>query len=271
MRAPAVTPSDEEVRPSGTMQTPTSATLEAMMQETRREEQLAAARSIPTNRVVELPDAETTSFVPAPKSLMNTVVAREVRDNASEVRDNASKDAIYESAAPSTRRRYATDINTSGPLAPETSVVPGASLVPARSAAELRLVPESREMRVGERRQLRLLLKTDAPLGLVSFSLRFDPRVLAVRSFVHGPLFARASDGALTQTVTPEGFALISVAPAAGVPPLTGAGVLLLIEVEALAAGADALTLNAEDVHVVAADGRRVLLKITSGQISVAR
>ncbi|MBA3240026.1 MAG: hypothetical protein H0T60_02215, partial [Acidobacteria bacterium] len=115
MRAPAVTPSDEEVRPSGTMQTPTSETLEAMLQETRREEQLAAARSIPTNRVVELPDAEATSFVPAPKSLMNNVVAREVRDNA-------SKDAIYESAASTTRPRYATDINTAGPLAPGASV-----------------------------------------------------------------------------------------------------------------------------------------------------
>jgi hypothetical protein len=126
-------------------------------------------------------------------------------------------------------------------------------------------------MRVGEKRQIRLLLKTDAPLGLVSFSLRFDPRIVAVRSFSHGNLFANAADAALTQTVSPEGFALVSVAPANGMPSLTGVGVLLVFELEALAVCAEALTLNAEDVHLVAADGRRVLLKVTSGPVSVTR
>src|SRR5256714_6214006 len=56
MRAPSVTPQDEEMHPSGTLQTPTSDTLEAMLQEVSREEQLAAARAIPTNTNVELPD-----------------------------------------------------------------------------------------------------------------------------------------------------------------------------------------------------------------------
>jgi hypothetical protein len=141
----------------------------------------------------------------------------------------------------------------------------------ARSAAELRLAPEAEALKVGERRQLKLLLKTDAPLGLVSFSLRFDPRVIAVRTFGHGNLFARAADASLTQSVSPSGFALVSVAPSAGAAPFTGAGVLLLVEVEALAEGAGALSLEAEDVHVVAADGRRVLLKVTSGRLMVTR
>src|SRR3712207_6416520 len=43
LRAPAITPHDEEARPSGTLQTPNSDTLEAMLEEVRREEQLAAA------------------------------------------------------------------------------------------------------------------------------------------------------------------------------------------------------------------------------------
>jgi general secretion pathway protein D len=49
MRAPSVTPRDEEMHPSGRLQTPTSDTLEAMLNEVEREEQLAAARSIPTH------------------------------------------------------------------------------------------------------------------------------------------------------------------------------------------------------------------------------
>lgn len=47
LRAPAVTPRDLELRPSGTLQTPTSGSLEAMVQEAEREEQLAAARPAP--------------------------------------------------------------------------------------------------------------------------------------------------------------------------------------------------------------------------------
>jgi general secretion pathway protein D len=80
LRAPAVTPFDERERPSGTLSTPTSGSLEAMVREADREDQLAAARRIPKNVVVQLPDAEATtttsasaplpSYVPAPKSLM---------------------------------------------------------------------------------------------------------------------------------------------------------------------------------------------------------
>ncbi|MDQ5844732.1 MAG: hypothetical protein M3539_05490, partial [Acidobacteriota bacterium] len=44
LRAPAVTPRDEEMRPSGTLQSPTTGSLEAMLRDADREDQLAAAR-----------------------------------------------------------------------------------------------------------------------------------------------------------------------------------------------------------------------------------
>src|SRR5437660_4646748 len=57
LRAPAVTPRDEEMRPSGTLQAPTTGSLEAMLRETDREEQIAAARHIPKDVVIQVPDA----------------------------------------------------------------------------------------------------------------------------------------------------------------------------------------------------------------------
>lgn len=57
LRAPAVTPRDEEMRPSGTLQSPTTGSLAEMMRETEREEQIAAARALPRNAVIQLPDA----------------------------------------------------------------------------------------------------------------------------------------------------------------------------------------------------------------------
>lgn len=65
LRAPTVTPRDEEMRPSGTLQSPTTGSLEAMIIESDREEQLASARRLPRNAVVNLPDVEPPPFSPA--------------------------------------------------------------------------------------------------------------------------------------------------------------------------------------------------------------
>ena len=47
LRAPAVTPRDEEMRPSGTLQSPTTGSLAEMIREADREDQIAAARTLP--------------------------------------------------------------------------------------------------------------------------------------------------------------------------------------------------------------------------------
>ena len=57
LRAPAVTPRDEEMRPSGTLQSPTTGSLAEMIREADREDQIAAARALPKNVNLQLPDA----------------------------------------------------------------------------------------------------------------------------------------------------------------------------------------------------------------------
>lgn len=57
LRAPNVTPRDEEMRPSGTLQSPTTGSLAEMIRDADREDQIAAARAIPRNSTVQLPDA----------------------------------------------------------------------------------------------------------------------------------------------------------------------------------------------------------------------
>ena len=73
LRAPAITPRDEEMRPSGTLQSPTTGSLEAMIREADRDEQIAAARLLPKNPVVQLPDAPLpTAAKPAVTDANNT-------------------------------------------------------------------------------------------------------------------------------------------------------------------------------------------------------
>jgi general secretion pathway protein D len=73
LRAPAVTPRDEEMRPSGTLQSPTTGSLEAMIREADHDDQIAAARRLPRSPVVQLPDA------PLEIAANSTVSAQQVK------------------------------------------------------------------------------------------------------------------------------------------------------------------------------------------------
>jgi general secretion pathway protein D len=366
MRASSVTPEDEEMHPSGTLQTPTGGTLEAMLLEVGRDEQLAAARSIPTHARVELPEAnaepsglqqeqataarteaptprqaeapapkhvsyvtnvepatakvepaaasvestaEETTFVPAPRQLMSVAASEPAAATRPATRDAAlpanaegakpvpgnSLFAFEQAAQPASQSAQGTPANlttaNSAPLnnAATPNAQPSTSNVnappfpvsyitekpqtdrasaAASSAAALRLMSEPQALRVGERRQLKVLLKTDAPLGLLALSFRLDPRLLAVRAVGAGTL-AGPSDARVTHNVTPEGVLLVTVAPARAEAAVSGAGVLLTFEVEALAPGADPLHFDADDVYVVATDGRKVLVKVMTDQLTV--
>ena len=66
LRAPTVTPRDEEMRPSGTLQSPTTGSLAEMVREADRDDQIAAARVIPRNAAIQLPDAAPVVVAPKP-------------------------------------------------------------------------------------------------------------------------------------------------------------------------------------------------------------
>jgi hypothetical protein len=72
----------------------------------------------------------------------------------------------------------------------------------------------------------------------------------------------------LTQSVDEHGMVLISIAPAAG-STVTADGALINIDVEALAAGDGTLTFDLSNVHVVASDGRPLLLQIEPAKLTV--
>jgi len=131
-----------------------------------------------------------------------------------------------------------------------------ANIVAAAPQAELYVVAGQAEMRVGTRQRLMVFIKTPTPLALAAATLRFDPKVLAVRSVTRGSLFAEgAAQPSLTQSVDQSGSVLALIAPAAGAP-VTGMGVLLFVEVEALRAGETAVGFEQSGVHMMSADGR---------------
>jgi general secretion pathway protein D len=280
LRAPEILPSDEESRPTGTMQTPQAESLEAMVNQADREDQFARLRSLPTNQNVQVPAAQTaqqpapeevTTFVPAPKALAE--MASAPTSTAAPAVNVSLNTAAPPPASPAvasntTNKPVAVDAAATTSAAPASNVS-----APAESAAELLMLPEQQDLKVGERRRVMVFLKTDAPLGLATATLRFDTRSLAVRSVSQGMLSSdKAAAPVLTQSIDSEkGVLFVSVSPAAGAQPITGEGLLLVIEVEALAAGDAVLQFDADKLHLIATDGRTVRPKATAGRMKVTQ
>ncbi len=87
LRAPTVTPRDEEMRPSGTLQSPTTGSLEAMIRDSDIDDQLAAGRRLPRNAVVQVNTdpgmfKSPTISAPAPQNVANETTAAATSNNA---------------------------------------------------------------------------------------------------------------------------------------------------------------------------------------------
>lgn len=341
LSAPVITPEDVDLHASGTQQFPINDSLEAMVRDAEREEQLAAARQLPTNTAVRLPteatavvvqqtsqaaqtpapqatqttaaatqpqppasraqatDAETPTFVPAPQILASAPggsaqlassfapsAARPVVEMKSAQplplvpvfsTDDPPPPARTVANANTSAAKPAPPVTTDAPpqtaAAPTSPVLSRTALSPApllAPGAELYLIVGQTEMRVGERQRVMLFVKTDAPLGLAAATIKFDPRLFAVRSVSKGSLFADAPSAqpSITQSLDPRGSVLALVAPPAGAP-VAGMGVLLFVEVEALAAGESALGFDGAGVHLMAADGRSVAARSSQVRLVV--
>jgi general secretion pathway protein D len=333
LRAPAVTPFDERERPSGTLSAPTTGSLEAMIREADREDQLAAARKIPTNVVVQLPDAEPPpTYVPAPKSMMAssegatpaaTTTAQPATAQAGtttpaltpvastgslplpsnalvnalaqltgepppapaalvdksaggaprtiEVAQPASKSSTTPTVAPDLSAKNQTSASSSLGDKIKTNLLgkPPAMPEPPALSVQVRLMPESQEMKVGEKRRVALVLVSKEPLGNLIARLRFDPRAVAMRGISQGEWTESAqSQPTIMQTIDPAGVVSIAISPQPGAPLKSGANVVLYIEVEALATGESVISFD-ESAQVVAADGRSAKLQMTESRLTV--
>jgi general secretion pathway protein D len=319
LRAPAVTPRDEEMRPSGTLQSPTTGSLEAMLREADREDQLAALHAQKPSATARLSEplstpnvfaaarpeevAQTSStastnntapaspkesgdfgvaggvaketsappatnvaeqtaktptaseelpaFVPAPKSLVSDRAASEV----AAVNTNLTGDA------------HATLTSLAKPI--ETAITPVKT--PAR-AAQISLTSSDETMKVGEKRQLSLMVNSDTALALAVVALRFDPKVISVRAISAGPLLAdviKEPGASFTQSIDASGVCIISFSNLNGVASIKGAGTLLFIEVEALAAGDTGLVFDKGSMRLLGTDARDVALDVVPVRASV--
>jgi general secretion pathway protein D len=293
LRAPAVTPRDEEMRPSGTLSNPTTGSLEAMIREADREDQIAAARKTPQpERVSQI----------EPSPLAGSSDARVTTANSSTTQGSeapATTVAVREPTTPAETQRTQVAVDEPPPYVPapkslinnqaatEVAAIntglnsnPSASLAslpkpidvsvakagPTR-IAQLRLASSAEPLRIGEKRRIAVEFKSDVPLGLAILTLRFDPRVISVRGVSAGSMFEGAQETwpGINQTIDANGVCMISISALGGVAPLKGSGVLLFLDVEAVGVGDSGIVFDKGKTNLMAIDARDIVLDVSQG------
>jgi general secretion pathway protein D len=305
LRAPAVTPRDEEMRPSGTLQSPTTGSLAEMIREADREDHIAAARTLPRNVSLQLPDAalvkqggetaaqnttpanlpppagtlafQPVSATPAANAPATTTAANNKPAATEELPSfvPAPKSLISNQAA----ANVAT-VNTSGagnqnavltslPKATETSLVAKSG---ATRVAQLSLLPAADVLKVGEKRRYAVQLNSDVSLNLALLALRFDPKVVKVTALSAGNILPATGETAPLFTPlidTNAGTCMISISSLDGKASFKGSGPLLFIDVEAIAEGNASLVFIKETLHLVATDSRDIVPELIQGTATV--
>ena len=306
LRAPAVTPRDEEMRPSGTLQSPTTGSLAEMIRDADREEQIAAARALPTNVNLQLPDAplakpaqsvqnSTTpvnlpppagalAFTPAPAPAPAPAAPAPTKPAIAENNKPATveelpsfvpapKSLISDQAAANVATVNASTAGTQNavlttlPKAADTSL--DTKLGPR--VAQLTLLPAGDVMKLGERRRYAIELNSEVPLSLALLALRFDPKVIKVHGLTAGNLLVTSGETAalFTPSIDASGTCLISISSLNGKASFRGSGPLLYIDLEAIGVGDASLGFVKETLHLVATDARDVVSQVLQGTATV--
>jgi general secretion pathway protein D len=297
LRAPTVTPRDEEMRPSGTLQSPTTGSLAEMVREADRDDQIAAARVIPRNAAIQLPDAAPVvvapkptdatlasntsvqvpaSGVPAPKQVATvsteSKTAEQVEDLPAYV--PAPKSLVSEKAASEVA---AVNASTAGTQNAALASLPKAQPTSFNTAsgtriAQLSFLPEGEVLKIGEKRRYLIQLTSDVSLSLALMALRFDPKVVKLTAVTAGSMLSGQPDPQSTtfaHSVDANGVCLISISALNGKSSIQGTGSLVVIDLEAIGAGEAALVFDKDTLHLVGTDARDVVTQVSLGRATV--
>ncbi|MGH9932547.1 MAG: secretin N-terminal domain-containing protein [Pyrinomonadaceae bacterium] len=298
LRAPAVTPRDEEMRPSGTLQSPTTGSLEAMLREADREDQLAEFRLQQKNataRVTEPPSPPSSpgvfpsnvsrngsagSVAPAGNNAVATNLtpnsgtspattgsqpANKAQTPAEELpafvpapKSLVSNTAATEVAAVNTNMNSDARATLTSMSAKPIEAAIS-TISPKGRSAQLSLGPVDQSMKVGETRRFTLEVRSDVPLALAIIALRFDPKVVKVRA-----VGLDGGGATFTQSTDASGVCLVSLSSGITVP-----GTLLYIDVEGVGRGDGGLMLDRDSTHLVATDARNLGVDVTQARATV--
>lgn len=258
IRAPAILPEDLVEQDTGSLATPTSGQLEAMMIEEQREELLAAARRKPTNVVIDLPDQKPD----APQYVRTDATAQALPDTNSPAPANtASADApLLKPIDNSVRTLNLTETadrpDNSGAtptLKPLSAAVSSATVQIAALAA----------MKAGEKVRVAVAFSSPEAFRSAVLGVKYHPTKLAIRGISLGDVFGEKANSTVMPFLNTDGKTYFSlIAPERAITSPTG--VIAYLEVEALVDGVPAITLDSDVLNLMTEDGRNIPVAVAA-------
>jgi general secretion pathway protein D len=292
IRAPAILPEDEIERPTGSLAVPTSGSLEALIIQEEMEENLAAARRIPTVAQVQMPDqpvVETPTYTKS--NATQTVAAAEQKsdtqtpitsqpEKSETAANNQQANSIIANLRPidtsvktlqiglpvdSSENKVETretslKAEEEKPKAAEAKTAEEVKQ-PNTPLAQLQFLTNLPEMKTGEKTKIAVMVKSATAFRSAVLGLQFDPKKIAVRSVGFGDVFgAGLAQTQATPFMNQNGKTFVSLSSPKDIAENTS-GILAYIEVEALADGKHEITFDKEVLNFLTADGKNFVVK----------
>jgi general secretion pathway protein D len=277
LRAPAILPDDLIERPTGSLATPTSNSLEAMIVQEEYDEQLATARRLGNSAKVQLPDRKADD---APNYVKNDSAKKETGTETAETKiddstvnadgakpETASADTTTAVLKPidagvktlnisSTSDTFGNRLNTK-----ETTLNADGKSTAASPRAELRFLSAPGQMKAGEKTKLAVMIQSAIAFRSAVIGMKFDATKVAVRGVSFGDVFgAESAQAVATPFLNQNGKMYVSLAASKDTAG-NSSGVLAFVEIEALADGTPQLAFDSDVLSLLTADGKNFELK----------
>ncbi|MBL8124910.1 MAG: hypothetical protein KIT61_11840 [Pyrinomonadaceae bacterium] len=265
IRAPDILPDDLIERPTGSMSSPTSGSLEAMVIQEERDEMLAQVRKIPTNPEVQLPDrsAEAPTYIRDAKADNAASASAEtvVASPQSSLNLKPIETSVKNIDVKQTSDTSISQTETKGVLPIQAAETVKETAANNSAVAELSLPGLFKSMKVGEKAVIPVMVKSSAAFRSAVLGLRFDPAKLAVRSVSYGDVFGETLANTSAQPFLNQGGKMfVSFSLKEGVAPGTF-GILAYVEIEALDEGKPALTIEKDVLNFLTGEGKNFAVK----------
>ena len=270
IRAPAILPEDLIERQTGSVVTPTSGSLESLIMDEEIEEQLAAARRVPSVATVQLPDQKdeaptyikSTSMQTGEKTVVEPTAENKPAETVQTSNSFAANVKPIDSNVKTLQINPASD-TSAGKLTFQQTSLKVAEPTPIFNAptADLQFVPNLPEMKTGEKTKIAIMVKSATAFREAVIGLKFDDKKIAVRTVSFGSVFG--TDLAQTYAkpfLNENGKMFVSLSSPKDTAQ-NSSGMLAYIEVEALADGRHEITFDKDILNFLTADGKNFVVK----------
>jgi general secretion pathway protein D len=230
LRAPVILDEDNEERPTGSLATPTSGSLEAMIVQEERDEQLAADRRLTNTANIQMPDQKPDS--PAYVQAKADVEAPPTVATAPKIEMPKIENPLNLKPIETTTKTI--DLTKTSDTTDKTNIEPIKPATVPQAGLKF-FLPEITVMKAGEKAKVQILIESDASFNSAVLALGFDPKKIAVRKISYGEVFGKAMT---EQEVKPyynangKTYANLSTET---LTKIEGNDVLAYVEIEALA------------------------------------